>query len=157
MKKKQVGLWALLCLSLLGCEDDVSNSNVPGVKFGLTINLNQIYKDANTGKNISLDQPAAVLTLSQNDSRFPTTRLGYRGLFVVHQLYDVDSYICFDRACPVDLYTIPPPNLLGEVTCPKCKTVYDIYTGGSVKQGEADEPLRVYRTACNGNRLIIAN
>lgn len=146
----------ILFVTFSACKDDVTRSNVPSLKFGVELHTQQVFKDQYSGKNIDLHIIGSILTLNKTDSRFPHSRLGYQGLLIVHSLFDEGSYQCFDRTCPVDLQQTLPPNSTYEVICPKCHEAYNAYTGFP-KNGISDQPLRSYRTATNGERLIIAN
>jgi len=161
MKYKLCLLLALVIVS--GCADDFQ-SNIPNVKFSITLSLLNPYKDTHTGKLVSLSMPDTYLTLDRIDARFPTPSsygLGYQGLIIYHSSFD--EFYCFDRACPnCANYGYPQtsiPNDNYQVTCPQCKQIYSLFNYGAPKNGKkGDQGLKIYKSYdVIRNSLRIAN
>lgn len=157
-------LWLFLTLLIIsGCTDDY-RSNIPNVKFSISLSLLNPYKDIHTGKLVSLNMPDTYLTLERNDSRFPTPSsygLGYQGLIIYHSSFD--EFYCFDRACPnCANYSYPQtsaPSANYQVICPKCNRIYSLFNYGAPTNGKkGDEGLKRYTSiGVSGNLLRIAN
>lgn len=158
-------LWLFLTLLIIsGCADDY-RSNIPNVKFSISLSLLNPYKDIHTGKLVSLNMPDTYLTLERIDSRFPTPSsygLGYQGLIIYNS--SSNGFCCFDRACPNCVnYSYPQtsaPNDNYQVTCPKCNRIYSLFSSGApILHGKkGDEGLKRYTSiGVSGNLLRIAN
>lgn len=153
-------LWLLLTLLIVsGCADDFQ-SNIPNVKFSLSLSLLS-FVDKHTGKPVSLSMPDTYLTLDSIDSRFPGQMLGFRGLIIYNSSFN--GFYCFDRACPnCANYSYPrtlvPINIY-EVTCPKCNRIYSLFNYGfPTNRKKGDQGLKIYKSiGVSGNSLRIAN
>ncbi len=86
---------------------------------------------------------------------------GYRGIIVYRM--STSEFMAYDRACPYQphdmesLVSISPSNSV-VAECPVCNSRF-VLTDGSVLDGPAAFPLKVYRTSFNHstNRLWIGN
>ena len=113
----------------------------------MELNLTTTYPTFKNSVNESLVFERPVLA---------TDRIGYAGL-LVYSGFDM-MYYAFDLACPVeaDPKVKVKPNDLGQAVCETCGSVYNISYGiGNPEEGPAKETLRRYKTALQGDLLII--
>lgn len=85
-----------------------------------------------------------------------TDRIGFGGI-LVYSGFDM-MYYAFDLACPVEVNQKirVVPNDLGQATCETCGSVYNLSFGiADPIKGPAKETLRRYKTAVQGDLLIV--
>ncbi len=81
------------------------------------------------------------------------------GVIIVPNGYDGYAYEAFDATCTHDLAT-EASSINGDdtgftATCPRCKTVYNIRTGGYATDGNSR--LQRYNAVLNNGRIYVTN
>jgi hypothetical protein len=84
---------------------------------------------------------------------------GYKGIV----LYREDDLVfhAYDLTCTEypkhDAAVVEDKDFVGVFECPKCSSTYVLVNGAFPNSGPADYPLVEYRTAIQGNILLITN
>lgn len=143
-KKKLLLL--ILPVVLTGCYDNYISS-IPDYPVSLELNLTSTYPTFRNSVNESLvfEKPVKA-----------TDRVGFGGI-LVYSGFD-GNYYAFDLACPheADSKIKIKANDLGQAVCETCGSVYDISYGvGNPVSGPSKEVLKRYKTALQGDNLII--
>lgn len=83
---------------------------------------------------------------------------GLAGLIIGMPYFGEGEYYAYDLACPRCDNASSPLNINDEglATCSKCSSIYDLNNSGIPKTSDS-RPLYRYRTATNGNMLIVSN
>lgn len=85
-------------------------------------------------------------------------QFGLAGLIIGKPYFGDDMIYAYDLGCPQCDRASSRLNIKDDCTavCPKCGNSYDLNNGGVAKTGDS-RPLYRYRTALNGNMLMIHN
>jgi Rieske Fe-S protein len=145
-RKWMGGLVILMMAGLTSCYDNYISS-IPDYPVNLSLNLTSTYPTFRNSVNqfLVFDKP-----VKQGDF------VGFGGI-LVYSGFD-GNYYAFDLACPheVDPKVKVTPNDVGQAECPVCGSVYDISYGiANPVKGPAKETLRRYKTALQGDILVI--
>ncbi len=130
----------LLILWLIGCKKD-SDQGVPNVSV-------DIYLYTNNPSFINLNGIGGWLYYTG----------GVRGILIYRK--SNTEFMAYDRNCtyqssdPCATVVVDASNILATDTC--CHSTFSMYDG-SITQGPAVFPLKVYRTVFDGNVLHIFN
>lgn len=155
MRCHPVGCLVVLLALLCGCVDDtwVDDSPLPYAPVQVELDL--------YGYDYHLTLPMSMVTIvhpAENQFR----PVGHGGVLVVHT--HGDNYSAYDLACPHEYPSIvrvePLPSSEHPLTvmCPKCGTVYDLFTGmGGAVDGPSSIPLQLYRTSLYDGVLRVSH
>ncbi len=146
LRKVLCGLAIVLLTGLTSCYDNYISS-IPDYPVNLSLNLTSTYPTFRNSVNqfLVFDKP-----VKQGDF------VGFGGI-LVYSGFD-GNYFAFDLACPheVDPKVRVIPNDVGQAECPVCGSIYDISYGiANPVKGPAKETLRRYKTALQGDLLVI--
>jgi len=133
--------------------DDTYHSSIPDYPVYLEINL--------ATAPYTILKTSSLKYFTFKDGITVTDRIGYGGIFVCTG-FDGTIY-AFDMSCPVEasrsVLVYPPENkdnYIGQLTCEKCGSVFDIgYGVGNPSKGAAKEALKRYKVNLSGNMLYI--
>jgi len=126
---------AIVTVVSTSCSDNFESS-IPYVYVNLSINMVN-YND--------LTVPGNAVLLSG----------GYAGIIV---LYNGVQYFAYDAACPYEASQSCTISVEGGIgTCSCCGSQFNLWDGGYVMSGSADEPLLQYQATASENRLYITN
>lgn len=102
--------------------------------------------------------PGGIATVTEPPTA--SSRIGLRGLVVVHGLTGQADYFAYDLACPHELGQLVRLELREtQLDCPTCHSSYELLSGlGAPIAGPARSPLLRYRVhPLDRYRLLIAN
>jgi len=141
-----IALAMIFSLGLTSCYDNYISS-IPDYPVNLTLNLTSTYPTFKNSVNqfLVFEKP-----VKQGDF------VGFGGI-LVYTGFD-GNYYAFDLACPyeADSKIKVVPNTLGQAECKLCGSLYDISYGiANPVKGPAKETLRRYKTALQGDILVI--
>ena len=143
---KYIALVVLICLPLVGCNDNVISS-IPDFPVYLELNLTSSYPTFRNSYNKFLIFEKGV---------FVTDRIGYGGILVYTDLNG--EYCAFDLSCPYEAKTNVRivPNNTGQAVCEGCGSVFDLTSGiGNPISGKTKEMLKRYKATLSGDVLYI--
>lgn len=145
-------------------------SNKYPVSFSCDISESPFNKVQTSGYFLSVRSTAAMdgYKVKEPDGReqtYPYTeiqnrvfRFGLAGLIIGKPYFGDGLIYAYDLGCPQcdRAFAYLDVNEEGIATCNKCHTDYDLNNGGIAKTGDS-RPLYRYRTALNGNFVMIHN
>ena len=141
---------SLLIIILSGCDDNYVSS-IPNYPVNLKLDL--------TSADYSKFKYSAGQYHIFAKPIIATDMIGFGGVLVTTG-FD-ENYYAFDLACPYEAehnIKVKPNDLLGQVKCETCGTVYDISYGiGNPIKGPSKEVLKRYKTILQGDWLSVFN
>lgn len=148
---RRLFLVILLFIGVVAC-DDSYKSTIPDVSFYFSCDLVQ-------GEYSKLTIPGQFIKKAKNVNGIP---VGYAGLIIGQSIYSQGyDYTVFDAACPVEASRNVSIDVqddgLGTAICPKCKTKYNLSSGGAPVEGEGKEYLKRYNVIVSGTTLQVRN
>lgn len=151
MKKiKDILIIGLLMFVISSCGKEEERDIISGYP-NFRIDLNNLDADLRTSGNIKTFTKPRLM----NES------VGYSGLIVVSNIIQengVVSLSAFDLCCPnekIREITVVPSTSDGTAICPKCNSVFDLYSGiGNVKSGPSKTGLQRYRVRSESNNTV---
>lgn len=147
---KYIFITCLLMLLASSCGKEETKDIIPGYP-NFKIDLSNLDAD--------LRGPGSIRTYTK--PRLVAESVGYSGLIVVSNVIQengVVSLSAFDLCCPNEKMreiVVVPSTSDGTATCPKCNSVFDLYSGlGNVKSGPSKTGLQRYSVRREGNGTV---
>ena len=140
---RKLFLVILLFIGVVAC-DDSYKSTIPDVSFYFSCDLVQ-------GEYSKLTIPGQFIKKAKNVNGIP---VGYAGLIIGQSIYS-QGYdpVEASRNVSIDVQD----DGLGTAICPKCRTKYNLSSGGAPVEGEGKEYLKRYNVIVSGTTLQVRN